>query len=138
MASAKTRSILLWSLTGLLAAMFLMSGSSKLANSATQNGFPSWDAQFEDWGLPAWSRILVGLAEVAGAIGILVPALRFYAASGLTLLMVGGVGTHIANAQWAIAPVPLVLAVLVATLAWFRRPAWLDARLGRSANAGAA
>ena len=134
MASAKTRSILLWSLAGLLAAMFLMSGSGKLANGATQSGFASWDAQFEDWGLPAWARIVVGLAEVAAAIGILVPALRFYAASGLTLLMVGGVGTHIANAEWAIAPVPLVLAALAATLAWLRRPAWLDERLGRSAS----
>lgn len=131
MASAKTRSILLWSLAGLLAAMFLMSGSSKLANSATQSGFASWDAQFEDWGLPAWTRILVGLAEVAGAIGLLVPALRFYAASGLVLLMVGGVGTHLANAEWTIAPMPLVLASLAATLAWFRRPTWVNAKFTR-------
>lgn len=132
MASAKTRTIVLWTLSLLLAAMFLLSGSGKLANGDSPAG--DWDAQFVAWGFPAWMRWIVGGAEVLAANGLLVPRLRFYAAAGLVGLMVGAVGTHLANAEFVGAPIPLVLAGLAATVAWMTRPGWVQHRLGRAAR----
>lgn len=125
----KARTIALWSLSVPLALMFLMSGSGKLANGETAGGM-AFDEQFVAWGLPAWFRFPVGLAEIAGAIGLLVPRLRFLAAAGLTLLMLGAVGTHLANAEWVAAPIPAVLSALAATVAWLARPGWVVQRMG--------
>ncbi|SFT91353.1 DoxX-like family protein [Geodermatophilus amargosae] len=75
---------------------------------------------FADVGAGQWLRILVGVCEVTGAVGVLVPRLAVAAASGLALLMVGATVTDLAVLQAS--PVPsaalLVLAVLVA---WGRR-----------------
>jgi putative oxidoreductase len=128
---ARLPTIALWALSLLLAALFLMSGSGKLTNADSSGGVP-FDEQFVLWGYPAWFRIPVGLAEVAGAIAPLVPRVRFYAAAGLTLLMLGATATHLWSDEAMYAPIPLVLAVLAATVAWLSRPSWVQARLGRS------
>lgn len=131
MASAtRFRTIAAWTLSVLLAALFLMSGYGKLTNGQTTGGL-SFDEQFVAWGLPAWFRFPVGLAEVAGAIGVLVPRLRFYAAAGLTLVMGGAVLTHLRIAEYGVAVVPLVFGSLAATDAWLARPAWVQQGLAR-------
>ena len=127
----RIRTIALWALSLLLAAMFLLSGSGKLGNAESAAGVP-FDEQFVLWGYPGWFRIPVGLAEVAGAIALLVPAVRFYAAGGLTGLMLGATATHLWSNEAMLAPIPLVLAALAATVAWLARPAWVEQRLGRS------
>jgi uncharacterized membrane protein YphA (DoxX/SURF4 family) len=121
MASAKTRARLLLGLSALLALAFLASGGSKLANAPSASGLP-FDQQFVAWGYPAWARLLVGAAEVAGAVGLLVPPTRFYAAGGLTLLMLGAIATHLRVGEAAYAPVPLALGLLTAFVAWASRP----------------
>jgi putative oxidoreductase len=128
--ASKARTIVLWVLSALLALLFLLSGSGKLANGETAGGL-RFDEQFEAWGLPAWARFPVGLAEVAGAVGLLVPRLRFFAAAGLTLLMAGAVATHLRIGESALAAIPLALGALTATAAWLARPAWVQRRLGR-------
>lgn len=127
---ARARAIVLWSLSILLALMFLLSGSGKLLNGATAGGV-RFDEQFVLWGYPAWFRFPVGAAELAGAIGLLVPRLRPYAAAGLTLLMAGAVVTHLRVGEVAAAPIPLVLGLLAATVAWLSRPAWVQERFVR-------
>lgn len=127
---ARTRAIVLWSLSVLLALFFLVSGSGKLLNGEASGG-ARFDEQFEIWGYPAWFRFPVGLAEVAGAVGLLVPRLRPYAAAGLTLVMAGAVVTHLRIGEAAFAPIPLVLGLLTATVAWMARPEWVQQRLGR-------
>ena len=127
---SRVRTTVLWSLSVLLALMFLMSGSGKLTNGKSADG-STFDEQFVHWGLPAWFRFPVGLAEVAGAIGLLVPRLRFYAAAGLTALMGGAVLTHLRIEEYAFAVVPLVLGLLGATVAWLARPDWFVQRMGR-------
>ncbi|MFA5944332.1 MAG: DoxX family protein [Candidatus Thermoplasmatota archaeon] len=129
--ASKARTITLWSLSVLLALMFLLSGSGKLRNAETAGGI-TFDEQFEEWGLPAWARFPVGLAEVAGAIGLLIPRARFYAATGLILVMGGAVLTHLRIAEYGIAIVPLALGALAATVALLTRPAWVQQRFGRS------
>ena len=128
--ATRTRAIVLWSLSALLALMFLMSGSGKLLNGASSGGV-RFDEQFELWGYPSWFRFPVGLAEVAGAVGLLVPRVRSYAAAGLTLVMAGAVVTHLRIGEAAYAPIPLVLGALAAAVAWLSRPEWVQQRLGR-------
>lgn len=127
MASAKNRSRLLWGLSILLALLFLSSGASKLLNATAASGL-AYSQQFVAWGYPSWARFIVGTLEVAGALGLLVPRgpIRFLAASGLTMLMLGAVATHLHSDEYAYALVPLVLGALAAVLAWARRPAGMS------------
>lgn len=130
----KARTIATWTLSVLLTLLFLMSGSGKLLNSETSGGV-RFDEQFEIWGYPSWFRFPVGLGEVAGAIALLIPPARPYAAAGLTAVMLGAVLTHLRIEDYGVAPIPLVLAGLAGTLGWLSRPAWVDQRLaGRRAQ----
>jgi putative oxidoreductase len=126
----KAATIALWTLSVLLALLFLASGLGKLANGETAAGL-RFDEQFEAWGLPAWARFPVGLAEVAGAIGLVFPRVRPYAAAGLGLLMLGAVATHLRIGEYELAILPLALGLLAARVAWMARPAWLQQRFGR-------
>lgn len=127
----KLASIALWALSIVLSLTFLMSGTSKLLNLTDPQGMSS-EQQFVHWGLPTWFRFPIGLAEIAGAIGLLIPRLRFFAATGLTLLMIGGTFTHLRIGEYNIAPFPFVLAVLSGVVAWLTKPAWVRQRLGRA------
>jgi putative oxidoreductase len=119
----RTRTLVAWGAALALAALFTASGAAKLANADAATGVP-YDEQFEAWGLPGWFARAVGLAEVAGAVGLLVPRLRSMAAAGLTAVMVGAVGTHLANAEAAAAPVPAVLGLALVGLVALDAPAW--------------
>ena len=135
MATAKTRDVILWTLSLLLAAMFLMSGSGKLANAETSAG--DWDAQFVAWGFPAWMRWIVGGTEVLAAAGILVPRVRFFAASALVGVMVGAVGTHLANGDGVLFAIPALLGLVAGVVAWMTRPAWAVQLMSRARRTAA-
>lgn len=132
MASAKTRSRLPLALSFLLALAFLASGTGKLANAKAASGL-AFDQQFVAWGYPAWARFPVGTAEILGAIGLLLPRMRPYAAAGLTLLMVGAVVTHLRLGEVANALIPLVLGLLTASVLWATRPDGLPFLSARAA-----
>jgi putative oxidoreductase len=76
-AAARTRpaTIALWTLQVLLAAMYVVaSGVPKLVGDAYAVQI------FDDLGTGQWLRVVVGLLEVAGGIGLLVPRLAGLAA----------------------------------------------------------
>ena len=56
-----------------------------------------WRDLFENWGYPFWFLIVIGVAELGGAVLLLVPALAAYAAVGLTVVMVGSLATELFN-----------------------------------------
>ncbi len=116
MGKTKGKKIALWSLTILLAAAYLMAGGAKLA------GASQMVAEFTQWGYPAWFRILIGLAEVSGALLLLIPRLATLGAAGLSVVMVGAIFTHFKNGEGLRAMIPLVLLVLLALLGYARRP----------------
>ena len=93
---------------------FLFAGGAKLA------GAKPLIEQFDEFGLPLWLMRAIGILEVAGAIGLWINALAFWAALGLGLLMIGAVGNHIKAghpfARSAPAAMLLLLCVLVLTL----------------------
>ncbi|MDG4828162.1 DoxX family protein [Solwaraspora sp. WMMD1047] len=104
----------LWILQVLLALAFGMAGASKLAGQEQQVEL------FDDIGLGQWLRYLTGALEVAGAIGLLIPALAGLAALGLAGVMLGAVLTDAFIIEGS--PVfPLVLLALAALVAWGRR-----------------
>jgi hypothetical protein len=112
----------LWILQGLLAAGFLMSGGSKLAKPRLEVAERfKWANDYSD------TRVkLNGVAEVAGAIGVVAPwlfgiarVLTPVAALCLAILMMGAVSTHVKrkDGQFGAA---MVLAALSIVVAWGR------------------
>ncbi len=105
----------LWVLTLLLGAFFVMAGGTKLAASESQS------AHFIRWGYPGWFLYLVGFLETAGAIGLLVPRLAGLSALLLGGVMVGAALTHLVHDELAAVPVPLVLLCFLGAIAYARR-----------------
>ncbi|MET8909026.1 DoxX family protein [Micromonospora sp. NPDC004551] len=103
-----------------LAVQFASGGVLKLIGDARMIDL------FTDIGVGQWLRYLVGVCEVAGAVGLLVPRLAALAALGLTGLMAGAVVTNLLiGASPAMPAAFLLLAgiVVYSRRARLRRPA---------------
>lgn len=115
---ARTRpaTIALWTLQVLLGLMFIVgSGAPKLFGEAYAVQI------FEDLGTGQWLRVVVGLLEVAGGIGLLVPRLAGLAASCLVALMVGATVAQLFFLSEGFWFTPVILGVLLGVVAWVRR-----------------
>ena len=66
-----------------------------LAGIAKVFGAKPLAIQFEEFGLPKIVMRIVGILEVAAAVGIQIKLLSFYASVGLALLLVGAIANHI-------------------------------------------
>ena len=107
-------------ITYILALVFIASGAAKLA------GLEFEIQAFTRWGYPIEFMYFTGLAEVAGGLALVFNILKKYAAIGLSLLMVGAMGTHILHNEWpmlAIALVIFVLSVFLTKELWRATPA---------------
>lgn len=104
----------LWALQAVVALQFVGGGVLKLV------GFPEMVALFAaiDAGQPL--RYLVGVLEIAGGVGLLLPRRAGLAALGLAALMVGAAVTN-ALVLGVSPAMPLVLLALCALIAWGRR-----------------
>ena len=80
-----------WIILGLVALGFMLAAAGKLTGAATP--------MFANWGYPVWFATVIGVAELLGAIGLLIPKTTKYAVFGLTLIMIGAGYTHIANGE---------------------------------------
>ncbi len=80
--------VISWGLRILLSIFFLVAMYRKL------NGDALPMATFEALGVGQWFRILTGLLEGAGAIGLLFPQVALFAAIGLAFVMIGAIATH--------------------------------------------
>jgi len=112
----KTRGkvIALWVLRVLVGLAFLGSGGAKLA------GAPAMVAIFTKIGLGQGVRILTGVLEVIGAVGLFIPRYTFYAALLLAAVMLGAVGFHLTILGGNPAA-PIVLLLLSGLIAWLSR-----------------
>lgn len=82
---------------------------------------------FDDIGIGQWFRYFVGVCELAGAIGLLIPALAGLAALGLGVVMVGAAFTQLfVLDDPALAVTPLLLLIVLALIA---RGRWPQARI---------
>jgi len=114
-ASRKTE-ILLWTIQGLLAAIFLFAGGMKLVMPIAE--------LTKQMPLPALFLRFIGVAEVSGAFGLILPgALRIrtdltsWAAAGLVVIMIGATGVTLAANGGVAVLVPVVVGILAAFIA---------------------
>jgi uncharacterized membrane protein YphA (DoxX/SURF4 family) len=112
----KAKTIALWVVGGLLAALFVLAGSMKFAN-AEQAG-----ERFAGYGYPDWFRVLIGAVEIGAGLALLIPRTTFYAAAALGVVMAGAVFTHLRQGEIPQSAVPLVLLVVLALVGYARRP----------------
>jgi hypothetical protein len=123
--SKKTNSrkgaVTLWTVQGLLAAMFLFAGGMKWAMPIAM-----LEAQSH---LPGAFVRFIGVCEVLGALGLILPGLfrvrtdlTFLAALGLVLIMTGATTITVGQGQILPAIGPLVLGLLAAFVARGRAP----------------
>ena len=124
----------LWIVQGLLALLFLFTGGIKLVLPL--------EVLTEGTPLPGWFVRFLGVAEVLGAIGMILPGLlRIWpgltplAAAGLVIIMIGATVLTLAGVVpgGGVAPVliPLVVGLLSAFVAYGR---WRLAPLGRGST----
>ncbi len=118
----RIRTTALWMVQGLLALLFLFAGSMKLivpiAMLTAQMPLP----------LPGPFLHFIGVAEVTGAVGLILPGLLRIrpkltplAACGLVMIMIGATVVTLAGGEVVGALVPLVVGLLCAAVAYGRR-----------------
>lgn len=107
--------VVVWILSIVLAAVFLLTGIPKLLGlntiglqAAAMHGFP------------VWMRLIAGIVEIVGAIALLIPAVSGFAAIMLAILMVPAALTQYASHEGGVY-VPIIALVLLLVLAWLRK-----------------
>ena len=116
--------IVLWIIQILLALLFLFAGGSKLVMSAEAMARMSPPDALP---LPILLVRFIGLVEVLGALGLVLPGLfrrrqelTPLAAAGLTIVMIGAVVVTVMGPGAAAAVFPLVIGILCAFVAYGR------------------
>ena len=111
--------VALWIVQGLLAALFLFAGGAKLVMSLDQMAGPV--------ALPGWFLRFIGVAEVLGALGLILPGLLRIrsgltplAAAGLVIIMTGATVIGLVGGMVAVALMNVVVALLAAFVAYGR------------------
>ncbi len=90
-------------------------------------GDPSMVDMFDTIGAGQWLRYMVGVLEVAAALGLLLPSLVFAAAVGLVALLIGAALTNVVALH--VPPVlPLAYLAVAALIAVLHCPSWLRQR----------
>jgi hypothetical protein len=104
----------LWITQGILAAVFLFAGASKLV-------MPAADLQGD---FPVWFMRFIGVCEVGGALGLILPGwlgirreLTPLAAAGLVVIMIGATISTIAAGEGVLAALPFTVGCLAAFVA---------------------
>jgi len=118
---------LMWTVQALLSALFLFAGSMKLILPI--------EAMQGPVALPGQFLRFIGIAEVLGAVGLILPGLLRIAepltplaAGGLAIIMAGATVVTVAGGAAAGALVPVIVGVLAASVAYGRGPRKIVAR----------
>jgi hypothetical protein len=113
------KNVTLWTVQGLLAALFVFAGVMKLVMPIEAMAGPV--------ALPGLFLRFIGVAEVLGAVGLILPGLlRIHAeltplaAVGLGIIMIGAVVITIMGGAVAPAAVPFIVGLLAASVAYGR------------------
>ena len=118
-APGQKSTILLWIIQGLLALLFVFAGVAKLVMPI--------EAMTKQIPLPGWFLRFIGVAEVFGAIGLILPGilrvqlgLTPLAAAGLVIIMTGATVVNLVTGQVAAALITVVVGLLSAYIAYSR------------------
>lgn len=120
--------IALWVIASALTLVFLAAGAMKLAQPQEKLAASGmgWAEDFSPGAVRA-----IGLVEVLGALGLILPAVTGIApflvplsAVGLAVVMVGAIVTHLKRSEKQMAVINFVLAALALTVAAGRYGSW--------------
>jgi len=103
-----------WAVVVLTAVFFIVNGLQKIAGTETMR------AMFDEFGFADWARVTVGIAELAGGIGLLIRPLTGFAAAGLAVLMAGAAGTELTHGHQFEALIPAQWLIVLAVIAVIR------------------
>ena len=87
--TGRKANLALWAMQAVMSAAFLMAAFTKLI------AYPAAVETFDRIGFGSWFIYVIAAVELAGAIGLLLPALCGLAALGLTGLLIGAVITQV-------------------------------------------
>ena len=116
MTESKVKSVIAWVLQILLAIFYVLASSGKIISR------PQVIEMFRGWGFPDRFYLVIGVLEFLGAIGLLIPRVAGYAASGLIVIMIGATLTHLVNGEGLQILRPLIFMLLLAAIVYLRRP----------------
>lgn len=118
--------IALWIIQALLAALFLFAGGTKLVLPIEE--------MTKQMPMPGWFLRFIGVAEVFGALGLVLPwllqirpGLTPLAAAGLMIIMIGATVITILTGDTVMAMFPLLVGILCVFVAYGRSgraPLW--------------
>jgi len=111
----KFKAIALWSVSTLLALMFLAAGAWKFLDPAVAD-------QFARWGYPEWVRPLIGILEIGGGLILLFPSVAWEGAAILAVVMAGAVITLVHSGDVLQAILPAAVLGMVTVVGYFRHP----------------
>jgi len=116
----RLRRAAMWTCVIVLAVVFVLVGASKLRGPSAVR----WSERFARWGFPAHVHSVVGVLEILGGMGLLVPKSRRAAAAALLAIMVGALFTHLVHGEPFRLAAPLILGgmALLVTSWGARRP----------------
>ena len=97
-----------WSISIFLALLFAAVGASKIWGASAT----SWSARLSNWGLPAGSRYVIGVVEMAGGLALFLPRTRKLAAASLVVTMAGALAVHLIHGELLRVIPPLILGFL--------------------------
>lgn len=113
--------ITLWTLQALLAALFVFAGATKLIMPVEEM------TRQMPLALPGWFLRFIGIAELLGGLGLVLPwltgvkpKLTPLAAAGLVIIMVGATVLTLMTGEFAMTLFPLVVGILCAFVAFGR------------------
>ncbi|MGW4522236.1 DoxX family protein [Amycolatopsis sp. NPDC004378] len=114
--------VVLWVVSGVLAALYLGAGGMKLATPRKKlldNPNMGWAAEFSDAAVKG-----IGAVEILGALGLILPwaldlarVLTPLAATGLAVIQIGAIIVHARRKETKALPMNVVLLVLAAFVA---------------------
>lgn len=117
--TVRSLNYLLWTVQTLLAALFLFAGGMKLVLPI--------EAMTKEILLPGWFLRFIGISEILGAVGLILPwllgikrELTPLAASGLALIMSGAIIITLETGGMGGAVLPFVVGVLLSLVAYGR------------------
>ena len=109
---SKGQKIVMWVVSILLTCLFLFAAMPKLLTP---------DKIMSQWVYARWFLTFIGVCEMLGAIGLLIPRLAALAAAGLSVVMIGAVYTLVAHHMNKELPFPIVVFILLMLVIFLRR-----------------
>ena len=104
--------IAIWMAAIAASAVFATTGIAKLGGAMI--------GRFEQWGYAPSFAMTIGVVEVLGAIGLLIPRCSACAALGLIVIMFGALGTHVIDGDWIAALAPTLMLALLGFVVYGR------------------